>query len=40
MKHNGSWKILNWPKKLNEVNTKVLLQIFPLICPWPPIHIF
>jgi hypothetical protein len=36
MKHNGSWKILNRPKKLNAINSKVLLQFFsPLVCPWP-----
>jgi hypothetical protein len=29
------WEMLNWPKIVKAVSTKVLLQFFPTVCPLP-----
>jgi hypothetical protein len=28
--------MLNWPKEMNAIPTKVVLQIFPRVCPFDP----
>jgi hypothetical protein len=32
--HQQKWKIVNRPKEMNAVSTKVRLQFFPPVCPF------